>query len=54
MTSSQILERARTPSHHWNWAKLINRGNQLRGGQFTTFCSEASTGVPKGEAKVGD
>jgi hypothetical protein len=25
------------------WAKLINRGNQRRGGEFTTFCLEGST-----------
>jgi hypothetical protein len=35
-------------------AKLINRENQRRGGEFTTFCLEASTGVPKGESKEGD
>jgi hypothetical protein len=35
-------------------AKLINRGNQRRGEEFTTFCLEGSTGVPKGESKKGD
>jgi hypothetical protein len=35
------------------WAKLINRGNQRRGGEFTTFCLDGSTGVSK-ESKEGD